>query len=124
VTTQHPANQARTGRSTKGSGTSSSTSVSKEKVSISPIGTKGNPYEWELVEIHWIDAVADGLTEWLDPEQVMNLTPVDSRVVGYLVNDTVRHITVASLINEGSAAHVLCIPKELVVEIHRLVAKK
>lgn len=90
--------------------------------SISPIEEdssnrwRGNPHKWPIVEILWVDAVADGLLEWLDPEDVETIQPVDSVVVGYLLKQTDTHTTVASLINDGSVAHILCIPNQIITE--------
>ena len=77
---------------------------------------RGNPHKWPVVEILWVDAVADGLLEWLDPEDVETIQPVDSVVVGYLLKQTDTHTTVASLINDGSVAHILCIPNQIITE--------
>jgi hypothetical protein len=82
--------------------------------------TQRNPHGWPTVEILWIDAVADGLTEWLDPEQLTDMKPENSRVVGYLAHQTPEHITITSLINENSVAHTLCIPRTLITELKYL----
>jgi hypothetical protein len=130
---QHPANQARNRKA--GAHTSStktprnpkpsSTSTRGEENSptggnTTPLEQRGNPHRWPIVEILWIDAVADGLQEWLDPQDIHDMTPEDSRVVGYLITDTPTHVTVASLINDGSAAHALCIPRPLIHHIRTL----
>ena len=81
---------------------------------------RGNPSGWPVVEILWVDAISGGLWDWLDPTQLADMHPEDSRVVGYLASETDDYITVASLINDGSVAHALCIPTSLIIEMRRL----
>lgn len=77
---------------------------------------EANPHQWPIVEILWVDAVADGLLEWMDPQDTENIKPVQSLVVGYLLHQTDTHTTVASLINEESTAHILCIPNQIILK--------
>jgi len=120
VTSQRPANPPRTRQGKGQTAATSSTSSSRQKAPTSLEGLqrpRGNPHNWPIVEILWIDAVAGGLSEWLDVEEIHAMKPVDSKVVGYLVSQTPTQVTVASLINDGSAAHALCIPTEIVIEM-------
>lgn len=80
-------------------------------------GRRGNPYGWPVVEILWVDAISDGLWEWLDPDHLSEMRPEDSLVVGYLAHETPDFVTVASLINDDSAAHALCIPRTLIAKM-------
>jgi hypothetical protein len=113
---QKPANPTKKGASNK--------STTPKPVLTSDISTGGeqtntgeaNPHQWPIVEILWVDAVADGLLEWMDPQDTENIKPVQSLVVGYLLHQTDTHTTVASLINEESTAHILCIPNQIILK--------
>jgi hypothetical protein len=132
--TQHPANQARKAAPPKDKATHTPSTSKRipKPVSTSTRGERtsrgeqdvplrrGNPYGWPVVEILWVDAVADGGWEWLDPDHLKTLAPTDSLVVGYLAHQTDGHVTVASLINDDHAAHALCIPRSLIVEMRHL----
>lgn len=112
-----PARSATSPAAQKGGGKAGISKTSTtSKAEVSP---RGNTHNYPVVEILWIDAVADGLQEWMTPEDLEHLEPVDSLVVGYLIKECETHMTVASLINEGSVAHALCIPREIILHVRR-----
>lgn len=135
MATRHPANQARAAQKRptpkgKAAHTSSTSPTAKPAATSSKgrdatrgeetRGRRGNPWGWPLVEILWIDAISDGLWEWLDPDDLQHMAPEDSLVVGYLAHQTDEYVTVASLINDDSVAHAMCIPRSLIVTLRHL----
>jgi len=47
----------------------------------------------QRVEIHWHDILSD--SDWIDDAKVRAVKPVDVVTVGYIVEDTGAHVTVA-----------------------------
>ena len=73
--------------------------------------SKGMP-GYPVVEVVWEDAVAYAL-DW---EEKPDSNLCTTTTVGYLVKETKRTITVASIINQSHMGHGLIIPKANILQ--------
>lgn len=98
-----------------------------EKTLTYGVGIKSNSYDltphWDthqIVEILWIDAIANAITEWMDLEDLENSQPCETLTVGYLLTDHPEWITIVSLLNDGAAGHAITIPRGMILTIRTL----
>lgn len=77
--------------------------------------SKGQP-GYPVVEIVWEDAVAYAI-DW---EEVPGSDLCLTTTVGYLVKETKRSVTVASIINSTHMGHGIIIPKSGIIERRNL----
>lgn len=81
-----------------------------------------NP-DWDtrqIIEVLWIDAVANAITEWMDLDDLEQCQPCETLSVGYLLKDHPEWITIVSLLNDGSAGHAITIPRGMIVAVRQL----
>ena len=71
----------------------------------------------QIVEILWVDAIANAITEWMDLEDLENTQPCETLSVGYLLKDHPEWITIIALLNDGSAGHAITIPRGMILKI-------
>ena len=74
----------------------------------------------DIVEVLWIDAIANAITEWMDLEDLEDCQPCETLSVGYLLKDHPEWITIVGLLNEGSAGHAITIPRGMVLAVRVL----
>lgn len=122
--TAPPSKPTRSTRTKRQAAHTSTTETPTTKPAVIPKGdsepTRGEEHHWPIVEIDWIDAIADGLHEWLDYTQIAAMQPEPSKTVGYLITTTDTHTTITSLINTHSAGHAICIPNSIITNITTL----
>jgi hypothetical protein len=90
----------------------------------------GNTYEgyalepeWDkyvIVEVLWIDAVANAITEWMDIEELQNVQPCETLSVGYLITDHPEWVTIIALMNDSTGGHAITIPRGMILAIRAL----
>lgn len=74
----------------------------------------------EIVEVVWVDAIANAITEWMDLEDLEEVQPCETLSVGYLLKDHPEWITIVALLNEGSAGHAITIPRGMILDVRVL----
>ena len=79
--------------------------------------------EWDryvIIEILWIDAVANAITEWMDIDDLQEVQPCETLSVGYLLKDHPEWITIVGLLNDASAGHAITIPRGMILAVRQL----
>lgn len=66
--------------------------------------------EYKIVKIDWIDSCI-GPAGWGEKEDYENVTIVKCTTVGFVVQETKEHITIANTVNEDQLLGVVTIPK-------------
>lgn len=67
----------------------------------------------DIVKIDWIDSCF-GPAGWGEKEDFENVTLVECTTVGFIVQETKEHITIASTVNEDQVSSVVTIPKSCI----------
>lgn len=79
--------------------------------------------DWDtrpIIEVLWIDAVANAITEWLNLDELEDCQPCETLSVGYLLRDHPEWITIVGLLNDGSAGHAITIPRGMILSVRQL----
>jgi hypothetical protein len=77
-----------------------------------------------LVQVHWKDAMSPGST-WQDPDELVDMDPIEIVSVGYMLRRTKSKIVLASSLgNNGAVGECLVVPAPWVARVHRLCEPK
>lgn len=79
--------------------------------------------EWDryvIVEVLWIDAVANAITEWMDIDDLQEVQPCETLSVGYLITDHPEWLTIIALMNDSTGGHAITIPRGMVLTVRAL----
>lgn len=74
----------------------------------------------KLLWIKWKDSTSQQGGIWHDLESVKDMKPLSIVTVGYLIQESKKHITVASSITKHQVAGDICIPKSCIKSIKTL----
>ena len=74
----------------------------------------------QIIEVLWIDAVANAITEWLDLDELEQCQPCETLSVGYLLKDHPEWITIVGLLNDSSGGHAITIPRGMILAVRQL----
>ena len=74
----------------------------------------------QIIEVLWIDAVANAITEWMDLDELEQCQPCETLSVGYLLKDHPEWITIVGLLNDASAGHAITIPRGMILAVRQL----
>ena len=79
--------------------------------------------EWDryvIVEVLWIDAVANAITEWMDIDDLQEVQPCETLSVGYLITDHPEWLTIIALMNDSTGGHAITIPRGMILTVRAL----
>ena len=74
----------------------------------------------QIIEVLWIDAVANAITEWLDLDELEQCQPCETLSIGYLLKDHPEWITIVGLLNDSSGGHAITIPRGMILAVRQL----
>lgn len=73
--------------------------------------------KYNLVRIRWMDIIRPEAT-WMFPEELKTLEPAKITTVGWIVEEGIEQITIASSVGDDrQLGDINCIPKSVVLDI-------